>query len=168
VMPYQNVSYQKQKEALASLDQNLWETQHWLIKPELISRFENEGHLDLFANLQKAALYRILNQERLNTMLSTQLTLMGEGLEASALISSLANSIVLSKKQPDLLERLLQIAFIERSNELIADEKTHSDVRAALNQTNSEIERWLGKQKNTSSETLKNHFRFALSMLEKE
>lgn len=101
-------------------------------------------------------------------MLSTQLTLMGEGLEASALISSLANSIVLSKKQPDLLERLLQIAFIERSNELIADEKTHSDVRAALNQTNSEIERWLGKQKNTSSETLKNHFRFALSMLEKE
>lgn len=168
VIPYQNVSYQKQREALASLDQNLWKTQYWLIKPELISRFENEGHLDLIANLQKAALYRILNQERLNTMLSTQLTLMGEGLEASALISSLANSIVLSKKQPDLLERLLQIAFIERSNELIADEKTHSDVRAALNQTNSEIERWLGKQKNTSSEMLKNHFRFALSMLEKE
>ncbi|MEK9750273.1 MAG: zinc-dependent metalloprotease [Flavobacteriaceae bacterium] len=168
VMPYQNVPHQKQREALASLDQNLWKTQHWLVKPELISRFENEGHLDLIANLQKAALYRILNQEHLNTMLSTQLTLMGAGLEASALISSLANSIVLSKEKPDLLERLLQIAFIERSNELIADENTHSDVRAALNQSNSEIERWLGKQKNASSETLKNHFRFALSMLEKE
>ncbi|MGA0384812.1 MAG: zinc-dependent metalloprotease, partial [Flavobacteriaceae bacterium] len=60
-IPYYNVSVQKQREALASLDQNLWKTQKWLLEPELISRFENEGHLDLIANLQKAALYRILN-----------------------------------------------------------------------------------------------------------
>ena len=167
-IPYYNVSVQKQREALASLDQNLWKTQTWLLEPNLISRFENEGHLDLIANLQKAALYRILNQERLNTMLSTQLTVMGQGLEPSELIASLASSIVLNKKQPDLLERQLQIAFIERSKELLEDEKTHSDIRAALNQTNQNIERWLRKQKNASSETLKNHFRFAHAMLEEK
>jgi hypothetical protein len=165
-IPYYNVSVQKQREALASLDQNLWKTQKWLLEPELISRFENEGHLDLIANLQKAALYRILNQERLNTMLSTQFTVMGQGLEPSQLIASLASSIVITKEQPDLLERQLQIAFIERSKELLEDEKTHSDIRAALNQTNQNIERWLRKQKNASSETLKNHFRFAHAMLE--
>jgi len=167
-IPYYNVSVQKQREALASLDQNLWKTQTWLLEPNLISRFENEGHLDLIANLQKAALYRILNQERLNTMLSTQLTVMGQGLEPSELIASLASSIVITKKQPDLLERQLQIAFIERSKELLEDEKTHSDIRAALNQTNQNIERWLRKQKNASSETLKNHFRFAHAMLEEK
>jgi hypothetical protein len=167
-IPYQNVSVQKQREALASLDQHLWKTQTWLLEPELISRFENEGHLDLIANLQKAALYRILNQERLNTMLSTQLTVMGQGLEPSELIASLASSIVITKEQPDLLERQLQIAFIERSKELLKDEKTHSDIRAALNQTNQNIERWLRKQKNASSETLKNHFRFAHAMLEQK
>ena len=167
-IPYYNVSVQKQREALASLDQHLWKTQTWLLEPELISRFENEGHLDLIANLQKAALYRILNQERLNTMLSTQLTVMGQGLEPSELIASLASSIVITKKQPDLLERQLQIAFIERSKELLEDEKTHSDIRAALNQTNQNIERWLRKQKNASSETLKNHFRFAHAMLEEK
>jgi len=167
-IPYYNVSVQKQREALASLEQNLWKTQTWLFEPELISRFVNEGHLDLIANLQKAALYRILNQERLNTMLSTQLTVMGQGLEPSELIASLASSIVLNKKQPDLLERQLQIAFIERSKELLEDEKTHSDIRAALNQTNQNIERWLRKQKNASSETLKNHFRFAHAMLEEK
>ena len=167
-IPYYNVSVQKQREALASLDQNLWKTQTWLLEPKLISRFENEGHLNLIANLQKAALYRILNQERLNTMLSTQLTVMGQGLEPSELIASLASSIVLNKKQPDLLERQLQIAFIERSKELLEDEKTHSDIRAALNQTNQNIERWLRKQKNASSETLKNHFRFAHAMLEEK
>ena len=167
-IPYYNVSVQKQREALASLEQNLWKTQTWLFEPELISRFVNEGHLDLIANLQKAALYRILNQERLNTMLSTQLTVMGQGLEPSELIASLASSIVLNKKQPDLLERQLQIAFIERSKELLEDEKTHSDIRAALNQTNQNIERWLRKQKNASSETLKNHFRFAHAMLEQK
>jgi hypothetical protein len=167
-IPYYNVSVQKQREALASLDQNLWKTQTWLLEPELISRFENEGHLDLIANLQKAALYRILNQERLNTMLSTQLTVMGQGLEPSELIASLATSIVITKEQPDLLERQLQIAFIERSKELLEDEKTHSDIRAALNQTNQNIERWLRKQKNASSETLKNHFRFAHAMLEEK
>ena len=167
-IPYYNVSVQKQREALASLEQNLWKTQTWLFEPELISRFENEGHLDLIANLQKAALYRILNQERLNTMLSTQLTVMGQGLEPSELIASLASSIVITKKQPDLLERQLQIAFIERSKELLEDEKTHSDIRAALNQTNQNIERWLRKQKNASSETLKNHFRFAHAMLEEK
>ena len=167
-IPYYNVSAQKQREALASLDQHLWKTQKWLLEPELISRFENEGHLDLIANLQKAALYRILNQKRLNTMLSTQLTVMGQGLEPSELIASLASSIVINKKQPDLLERQLQIAFIERSKELLEDEKTHSDIRAALNQTNQNIERWLRKQKNASSETLKNHFRFAHAMLEEK
>ncbi len=167
-IPYYNVSVQKQREALASLDQNLWKTQKWLLEPELISRFENEGHLDLIANLQKAALYRILNQKRLNTMLSTQLTLMGQGLEPSELIASLASSIVITKEQPDLLERQLQIAFIERSKELLEDDKTHSDIRAALNQTNQNIERWLRKQKNASSETLKNHFRFAHAMLEEK
>ena len=167
-IPYYNVSVQKQREALASLEQNLWKTQTWLFEPELISRFVNEGHLDLIANLQKAALYRILNQERLNTMLSTQLTVMGQGLEPSELIASLASSIVITKKQPDLLERQLQIAFIERSKELLEDEKTHSDIRAALNQTNQNIERWLRKQKNASSETLKNHFRFAHAMLEEK
>jgi hypothetical protein len=167
-IPYYNVSAQKQREALASLDQNLWKTQTWLLEPELISRFENEGHLDLIANLQKAALYRILNQKRLNTMLSTQLTVMGQGLEPSELIASLASSIIITKEQPDLLERQLQIAFIERSKELLEDEKTHSDIRAALNQTNQNIERWLRKQKNASSETLKNHFRFAHAMLEEK
>jgi ribosome-associated translation inhibitor RaiA len=80
----------------------------------------------------------------------------------------LATSIVITKEQPDLLERQLQIAFIERSKELLKDEKTHSDIRAALNQTNQNIERWLRKQKNASSETLKNHFRFAHAMLEEK
>ena len=167
-IPYQNVNKVKQKEALASLDEHLWKTQNWLFEPALISRFERDGHLDLISNLQKAALYRLLSTDRLNRMLSTTVTLEGEGLHPHELIELLAQVIVYKKAQPDLLERNLQLAFIERSKELLADEKVHAEVKSSVFKQSESLKKWLKKQERSSNCALSGHFGYALKRLTAE
>ena len=167
-IPYQNVNKVKQKEALASLDEHLWKTQNWLFEPALISRFERDGHLDLISNLQKAALYRLLSTDRLNRMLSTTVTLEGEGLHPHELIELLAQGIVYKKAQPDLLERNLQLAFIERSKELLADEKVHAEVKSSVFKQSESLKKWLKKQERSSNGALSGHFGYALKRLTAE
>ncbi len=167
-IPYQNVNKAKQKEALASLDEHLWKTQNWLFEPALISRFERDGHLDLISNLQKAALYRLLSTDRLNRMLSTTVTLEGEGLHPHELIELLAQGLMYKKDQPDLLERNLQLAFIERSKELLDDEKVHAEVKSSIFKQSESLKKWLKKQERSSNGALSGHFGYAQKRLTAE
>ncbi|MEL0263068.1 MAG: zinc-dependent metalloprotease, partial [Flavobacteriaceae bacterium] len=73
-LPYQNVSAEKQREALAFLNTHLWRTQGWLFSPSMISKFERNGILQRITDLQKAALYRIISPRTLNNMLSQENT----------------------------------------------------------------------------------------------
>ena len=88
-IPYQNLNITSQKKALDFLDDNLWQTQSWLIDPELISKIKPEGGLKTIQNLQFAALNQILSVQRLNRMLSTKNTIIGNGLSPEILIDHL-------------------------------------------------------------------------------
>lgn len=167
-IPYANVPSEKQREALSALETHLWNSPYWLITPEIISKFEGEGQLTLLTNLQKAALYRLLDTDRLNRMLSTLITLEGDGLSPDELIESLAQSLIYTKPKPDLLERNLQLAFIHRSNELIADEKLHPEVKVALHRQQGILKKWLKQQARKGKEPLSTHFSFASAQLSAE
>jgi hypothetical protein len=164
-IPYQNVSKAKQKEALASLDEYLWKTQKWLLEPALISKFESDGHLDLISNLQKAALYRLMSRDRLNLMLSTSVTLEGDGLHPKELIESLAQGIIYRKSKPDLLERNLQLAFVERSKELLDDDKVHPEIKSSVFRQSELLQKWFKKQERSSNDIVSGHYGFALKRL---
>jgi hypothetical protein len=167
-IPYKNVDKKKQKEALAALNEQLFKTQKWLFEPSLISKFEGDGHLDLISNLQKAALYRLMNTDRLNRMLSTTVTLEGDGLNPHELIESLAQGLIYKNSQPDLLERNLQLAFIERSKELLADDKVHVEIKSGVFKQNESLKKWLKKQERSSNSSLSGHFGYALKRLTTE
>ena len=61
VYRYVNVDKSKQIEALGFLDKNLWTTQDWLMKPDLISQIRGEGVLNSVQGLQLQALGRLLS-----------------------------------------------------------------------------------------------------------
>ena len=167
-IPYKNVDKEKQKEALAALHEQLFKTQNWLFEPSLISKFEGDGHLDLISNLQKAALYRLMSTDRLNRMLSTTVTLEGDGLNPHELIESLAQGLIYKNSQPDLLERNLQLAFIERTRELLSDEKVHAEIKSGVFKQNESLKKWLKKQERSSNSALSGHFGYALKRLTAE
>lgn len=167
-IPYKNVDKEKQKEALAALHEQLFKTQNWLFEPSLISKFEGDGHLDLISNLQKAALYRLMSTDRLNRMLSTTVTLEGDGLNPHELIESLAQGLMYNNSQPDLLERNLQLAFIERTRELLSEEKVHAEIKSGVFKQNESLKKWLKKQERSSNSALSGHFGYALKRLTAE
>ncbi|MGA0942293.1 MAG: zinc-dependent metalloprotease, partial [Flavobacteriaceae bacterium] len=167
-IPYKNVKKEKQKEALAALHEQLFKTQKWLFEPSLISKFEGDGHLDLISNLQKAALYRVMSTDRLNRMLSTTVTLEGDGLNPHELIESLAQGLIYKNSQPDLLERNLQLAFIERTRELLSDEKVHAEIKSGVFKQNESLKKWLKKQERSATSQLRGHFGYAQKRLTAE
>jgi len=167
-IPYKNVDKEKQKEALAALHEQLFKTQKWLFEPSLISKFEGDGHLDLISNLQKAALYRLMSTDRLNRMLSTTVTLEGDGMHPDELIESLAQGLMYKNSQPDLFERNLQLAFIERIKELLSDEKAHAEVKSILFKQSESLKKWLKKQERSATSQLRGHFGYAQKRLTAE
>ncbi|MGA0155417.1 MAG: zinc-dependent metalloprotease [Flavobacteriaceae bacterium] len=167
-IPYKNVDKEKQKEALAALHEQLFKTQKWLFEPSLISKFEGDGHLDLISNLQKAALYRLMSTDRLNRMLSTTVTLEGDGMHPDELIESLAHGLIYKNSQPDLFERNLQLAFVERIKELLSDEKVHAEVKSILFKQSESLKKWLKKQERSTTSQLRGHFGYAQKRLTAE
>ena len=80
VHTYVNVPKGEQLEAMRFSKQHLWTTQNWLLDSNIISEFNSDGELIKMQNLQRSALSRLLATKDLNRMLSTESTLLGEGL----------------------------------------------------------------------------------------
>ena len=77
---YKNVDQNDQLNALKFLNNHLWQSPSWLMNPKLVSEIKGEGVLLMIQNLQRSALNRMINTKKLNRMLSTQITLVGNGL----------------------------------------------------------------------------------------
>ncbi len=160
VVTYKNTNKAEQLRALNFLNQELWNTPSWLMDPNLISNINNKGNLNLIQNLQRAALNRLLSEERLNRMLSTNQTLVGQGLEVQIMIDTLFNHIFNNRTQADIYERALQLNFIEQIKVLKENEDLHPEIKVYLNTLQSNINKWAKKNKNTSDKVLKAHFEY--------
>lgn len=162
--PYQNVSRAKQLEALASLKTNLWESPRWLMDAELISKFNADGVLNRINAMQKSVLYRILEYRRLNRMLSTQTTLKGAALPVNELIKVLQDDLI-AISNPDILERNLQINWIQRLLELKEESKLEPVVLGYVNRALEETKSHFKSKRNSGSSELKAHHSYAYALL---
>jgi len=163
-IPYQNVSAAEQRRALHFLEQHLWTTQDWLLTPDLLSNFKNEGGLPLLQNLQRSALERILSRNNLNIMLSTHATLKGEGLHPDELLSLLKSTLFEKGKTPDDSQQALQIHFARRIDELVTDEKLNPRVQSQLMGLKKEIHLLAKKRRSSANQELKNHFNYLYTL----
>ena len=132
VTTYLNTDVSKQKEALLFLEKNLWKTQDWLMKKELVSKIKEEGVLNSFQDLQIGALNRFLSVSKLNRMLSAQESLKGKALTVEQLLNSLFKTIATKPFSEDLYEQRLQLHFVDRINLLMTEKDLNPTIKGLL------------------------------------
>ena len=157
---YKSVDVTKQREALAFLNKNVWETQKWLMQPQLISEIKSEGILLNLQNLQRSAMTRLLDTKKLNRLLSTQNTLEGNGLTVNELLDTLLDDIVKSVSNPDVSRQSLQIHFAHQIKLLQEDEKLNPTIKASLVDLSCSIHKLAKRKARTSSGALKKHYAY--------
>ena len=165
-IPFKNLSATEQKRALNFLDQNLWITQSWLMDPKLISKINPVGGLIILQNLQFSALNRILSVKRLNRMLSTEKTLIGNGLVPEALLEHLFNSFFKPKATLDDSIIALQIRFAERIKKLIIEERLNPKLKTILVAFQSLIHKTAKRSAKTGNISKKNHYNYIIKITE--
>ena len=131
-VPYQSLNAKEQKRALSFLGQNLWQTQSWLMSPNLISKIKSKGILKVLQNLQFSALNQILSIRRLNRMISAKNTIIGDGLSPEALIEKLFHTFFKENMPLDDSVMTLQIRFAERVKKLVNENELNPKLKSTL------------------------------------
>ena len=162
---YKNVPLAEQQYALEALNRHVWNSPLWLLEKSTISQIEPSGRLELVGNLQKALLYRLLSTTKLNQMLSSTASVNGVGLQTNEFIGTLTKHLLYSNKNPDLLQRGLQISLIEKLSELLEDDKLAPEIKAQVFDTLLAI----GKFTKSASKggNLNAHFTYAHQLTQK-
>ena len=160
VTTYENVDFTTQNEALKFLESNLWQTQKWLMEIELISQIRDEGILNVMQSLQTNALNRFMNTDKLNRMLSSQETLMGEALTVEQLLDNLFSVLISKKPEPDFYEQRLQLHFMERINILNEEEKLNPVIKGLLLDLKKKIKTFASVRSVLSNEESRAHFKY--------
>ena len=164
VTTYLNTDVSKQKEALLFLEQNLWKTQGWLMKKELVSKIKEEGVLNSFQDLQTGALNRFLSVSKLNRMLSAQESLEGNALTVEQLLHSLFKTIATKPFSEDLFDQRLQLHFVDRINLLINEEDLNPTVKGLLMELKNDFYSLSKRKGRFATGKKKAHFNYLKSL----
>ena len=165
-IPYKNVSAQEQKRALTFLNQNLWNTQYWLVEASLLSKIKEEGGLERIQNIQFSALNQILSVDRLNRMLSAGATLEGMGLAPDELLEQIHSRLLDSKTPLDDSKMALQIRFAERIKMLSNEKKLNPSLKATLEATQNGLHKKAKKRAKSGTRKEKNHYQYLARITE--
>ena len=165
-IPYKNVSAQEQKRALTFLNQNLWNTQYWLVEASLLSKIKEEGGLERIQNIQFSALNQILSVDRLNRMLSAGATLEGMGLAPDELLDQIHSRLLDSKTPLDDSKMALQIRFAERIKMLSNEKKLNPSLKATLEATQNGLHKKAKKRAKSGTRKEKNHYQYLARITE--
>ena len=98
-------------------------------------------------NLQRSALNRLLSVRRLNRMLSTNTSLVGQGMDAAELLNHLYADLITSPKTLDLSQKSLQLHFATQLRELLEEDKLNPSVKAEIKGMLYKLEKFAKKEK---------------------
>lgn len=158
---YTHASKDKQKRAIAFLNNQLFDTPEWLINPEILYRIEESGIVERVKALQTRTLGSILSEDRMKRVLENEAVNGNSAYSAIELMDDLRNSVFSELRRStsiDTYRRNLQKAFIVQLGALLnADDdgiKT-SDIpsiaRGNLSRLQTEINRGLRLSRDTQS-----------------
>ena len=166
VTRFVNVDSKKQMEALSFLEKNLWNTQNWLMKSEMISQIKGEGVLNSIQGLQIGALNRLLNTDKLNRILSSKQTLKGDALSVNELIENLFETLIKKPANPDVSEQRLQLYFVERIDMLMKEKDINPTIKSFLVQVKNDIYSFAKRKSRLSNVLSKSHYKYLKSITE--
>ena len=165
-VPYQSLNAKEQKRALGFLGQNLWQTQSWLMNPNLISKIKSKGILKVLQNLQFSALNQILSIRRLNRMISAENTIIGDGLSPEALIEKLFHTFFKENMPLDDSVMALQIRFAERVKKLGNENELNPKLKSTMLAFQKLIYKTAKKKTKIGKVSEKNHYLYLTKISE--
>ena len=165
-VPYRSLNAKEQKRALDFLGQNLWQTQSWLMNPNLISKIKSKGILKVLQNLQFSALNQILSIRRLNRMISAENTIIGDGLSPEALIEQLFHTFFKENMPLDDSVIALQIRFAERVKKLVNENELNPKLKSTLLAFQKLIYKTAKKKTKIGKVSEKNHYLYLTKISE--
>ena len=158
---YQNVDKQDQIRALNFLDTELWKTPIWLLDKEIISQINNSDGLYKIEAMHERSINSLLSNYRLNRMLSSDNSIVGEGLNYNELFDLLYESIFDKINPTNQIERNLQISFTKKIISLIEEKDLKDALKSKALSMKEEINKLSNKKSRSSSNnTLKNHYNY--------
>jgi len=120
---YEVTSKSKQREAVAFLQHQLFETPHWLINKSIWNKINNPGDSDPVAVSQEMALTNLLVTDRLNRMqVSADRFGRSKAYSALELLNDVQDGLfseLISKKPIDSYRRRLQKSYVDKLNDII-------------------------------------------------
>ena len=164
-IPFKNVSKDEQLKAIDFLNTNLWSSPIWLYDKKLISKIKKDGVLALISNLQKSVFNRILSVKKLNTIISTENTLEGNGLSVFELIERLTSNLTTDFVEPDILQRELQKNLINQFKLLIEDDKLSNEVKGFVQNKNKYLLKYFKSKRKSKSQIHKIHYQYCYNLL---
>ncbi len=114
---YTHVTKEKQAEALAFLDKNLFKTPKWLIDKTIFERIEYSGAVERIRGLQEQTLKNLLSLGKMARLIENETLNGAQAFRLTDLTASLRNSIwseIKRGKKIDTYRRNLQRAHIDR------------------------------------------------------
>ena len=166
---YKNVDKQDQIRALNFLDTELWKTPIWLLDKKIISQINNSDGLYKIEAMHERSINSLLSNYRLNRMLSSDNSLVGEGLNYNELFDLLYESIFDKINPTNQIERNLQISFTKKIISLIEEKDLKDALKSKALSMKEEINKLSNKKSRSSSNnTLKNHYNYIVFLTSRE
>ena len=132
---YEAVSKKKQKEAMVWLQKNAFETQDWLINPEILANINENGYTERILSLQNRQLYTLLNPNKLEMMIDAEV-IDSKTYTALDMIRDLRTGIFSETnytKNVDVFRRNLQKSMINRMGILLnSKDNQNSDISSIV------------------------------------
>lgn len=131
---YQHTDEAKQKRAVKFLNDQLFTTPSWIVKPEILARIEAEGNVNRIKVMQERTLSSLLSDRRLYRMVENEAINGNAAYSISELMKDLERGIyseLSSGRKIDLYRRNLQKVYVAELIELLEDKNskyTNSDI----------------------------------------
>lgn len=166
---YKNVDKQFQIRALNFLDTELWKTPIWLLDKDIVSQINNTDGLYKIETLHERSINSLLSNYRLNRMLSSENSIVGEGLKYNELFDLLYESIFEKINPTNQIDRNLQLSFTKKIISLIEEKDLKDAIKAKALSIREEINKLSNKKSRSSSNNiLKNHYDYMVFLTSKE
>lgn len=135
---YVLVPKEKQKRAVAFLNEQLFKTPSWLIEQDILSRIESEGMMDRIRGLQVGTLGRLLRSSTLNRLIEQEALNGSQAYSMLEMLNDTRNGIFSELKSGariDPFRRNLQRGYVDRMADLLKSDESdvvQTDIRAVV------------------------------------
>ncbi|MCY2686034.1 zinc-dependent metalloprotease [Salinimicrobium sp. TH3] len=161
---YNPVPEEKQKAAVAFLNEHAFSKPDWLLNRDLLERIEPIGAIERVQNLQSRALNDLLDEDRLQRMIENEQVNGNDAYTAVEMMNDLRKGIfeeLYNSKEVDAYRRSIQRAYVDTAAEYVQSLKkgenndiTSTDIVALMRGDLEQLKRDLRARKNRINDQL--------------